>query len=440
MNIVARAGVPSAVTLANPLLLFVAVGLQFQFVVPIGASGLKVCPADLVAIVGAALVITLSIRDRCPVLNKDINRSVFLLPTYALTLGLTVAYYRYGNVSSWALVSKYVGWFVLLAYLITAAGLVARGHNGLLATSLRLFSWLTVIVNATFYIPRFLYILYIPAPGVLNFIALWKLRIYGDQQSSPVGNDNGSAVMLICVLAIIFGDRAKSSSVFTNVTACALASVACGTIIMTGSRAGMAAAALLIIISVMIGSSARKLAFVVVAISGLFLGVAQLAGVAGVNDVGNTEDRALPYRNRAEGDAYDASITGRLETYKAALNIAKEYPVFGGGLGAFLVGQNQNALIIHNSFLWILAEMGVVGVAAYLLFFVALARYLIKAARTSDIYATSATTALLILVSVGAMAMAHELLYQRAPWFLIGLALAANAGAPDPLVRNIKSR
>lgn len=417
-------------TWAFSLLLIVAAGLQFQFVVPLGSKELKISPADPVVLAGALLIVLLSLRERCAPWASDFKGALLVLPTAAITLGLVVAFARYGHVSSWALVGKFAGWFVLLAYLAAGAGLVKRGDGETLAMCLRVFCWLTVMVNTVFYIPRVSYVLYLPIPGVLNLIALWKLRIYGDQQASPVANDNGSAVMLICVLGIVLADRVKPGSVFRAATAFALASAACVNVIMTGSRAGMAAAALLLMIAFMMSPSARRFVLALAAVTGLFLGAAQLANLTHVNETGVSENRTLPYRNRADAGVYDVSVTGRIETAKAAVSMALEHPVLGGGLGAFLASQAQNALIIHNTLLWILAEMGIVGVTAFLLFFAGVIRYLIKASRTSDEQGVAANAALLTLVSVGAMAMAHELLYQRAPWFLLGLALAARRETP----------
>ena len=406
------------------LLAAIVGGLQFQFVISMGPTELKICPADLAALSGAVLVVALSLRDRCLPWATDFKGALLVLPTYALTLGLFVAYARYGHVSNWALIGKYAGWFVLLAYLVAGAGLIMRGDGVTLAMCLRAFCWLTVIVNAVFYIPRVSYVLYIPIPGVLNLIALWKLRVYGDQQASPVGNDNGSAVMLICVLAIVLADRVKPGSVFRAATAFVLAAVVCVNVIMTGSRAGMAAAALLLMIAFVMATSARRFILALAAVTGLFVGATQLANFTHVNEAGVSEDRVLPHRNRADAGVYDVSVMGRLDTAKAAVMMALEHPILGGGLGAFLAGQDQNALIIHNTLLWILAEMGIAGVAAFLLFFAGLIRYLVKANRSSNAQGVAANAALLTLVSVGAMAMAHELLYQRAPWFLLGLALA----------------
>lgn len=70
--------------------------------------------------------------------------------------------------------------------------------------------------------------------------------------------------------------------------------------------------------------------------------------------------------------------------------------------------------------------MGIAGFAAYAVFFAGIARHLIKSRRSEDAYGVAASAALLVLVSVGAMSMFHELLYQRAPWFILGLAMAVS--------------
>jgi len=67
---------------------------------------------------------------------------------------------------------------------------------------------------------------------------------------------------------------------------------------------------------------------------------------------------------------------GRTEMYKAALEIFKDYPVFGAGLGQYedlipiykpKVSMHLHA---HNTYLEVLAEMGVVGLLAFLWIFV----------------------------------------------------------------------
>lgn len=431
MNFVPRPVEKSPVDTTNRyavgLLLAAAAGLQFQFVLPIGSSGFKLCLADLVLPVGLAMMIVDALRRRRALWPPDFKIVLLAFPASALALGLAVAYAQYGRISSWALIGKFAGWFVLGAYLLMAAELARQAGERGLATCLRAFCWLTVAVNTFFYISRLSYILYLPLDGLLNVIALWKLRVYGDQQASPVANDNGSAVMLICVLAILLGDRMRSGGVFRGRAAFALSALACINVILTGSRAGMGATVLLLAVVFALGAPARRMiAGLLIAIT-IFLGAVQIARYAhqDVSDI--SEQRVLPFRNRAETGEYDASVSGRIATVNAALRMWLDHPVLGGGLGSFLIGQEKDPLAIHNTILWIIAEMGIVGFAAYAIFFAGILLHLGRNQRREDTYGVAASVALLVLVSVGAMSMFHELLYQRVPWFILGLAMAGSA-------------
>jgi O-antigen ligase len=105
------------------------------------------------------------------------------------------------------------------------------------------------------------------------------------------------------------------------------------------------------------------------------------------------------------------------------------HPLFGAGLGAFYKSQSdlalplaERALIIHNSFLWILAEAGLFG------FIVIFGPPIIWGVRTflnmkwrTDPYLCGF---LLILANASIMGMAHELMYQRVFWLMLGIFLA----------------
>jgi len=113
-----------------------------------------------------------------------------------------------------------------------------------------------------------------------------------------------------------------------------------------------------------------------------------------------------------------ASLTGGLEMWW-------NHPAFGAGLGAFIQDQIETtgqALIIHNSALWIAAEMGIVGLVIFALVPAAVLRALYKdrvwRAEWSGIALIGGLSALAI------MSMFHDLIYQRAFWLLAGAAIA----------------
>lgn len=48
----------------------------------------------------------------------------------------------------------------------------------------------------------------------------------------------------------------------------------------------------------------------------------------------------------------------RFDTYVSGINLFLTNPIFGAGLGA---GIRDTGLVIHNLYLWVLGEMGIVG-------------------------------------------------------------------------------
>jgi hypothetical protein len=104
------------------------------------------------------------------------------------------------------------------------------------------------------------------------------------------------------------------------------------------------------------------------------------------------------------------------------------HPMLGGGLGSFLLERERAglpALVIHSVPIWFMAEMGLVGLAAYLAFVASLVWAGVAALARNAPHARS----LLVVVAVFAvMSLVHDLFFQRAFWFVAGL-LAVEAAA-----------
>jgi O-antigen ligase len=104
------------------------------------------------------------------------------------------------------------------------------------------------------------------------------------------------------------------------------------------------------------------------------------------------------------------------------------HPVLGGGLGSFLLERERAglpALVIHSVPIWFMAEMGLVGLAAWLVFVAGLVRVGIAALARDVPHARS----LLVVVAVFVvMSLVHDLMFQRPLWFVAGL-LAVEAAA-----------
>lgn len=115
-------------------------------------------------------------------------------------------------------------------------------------------------------------------------------------------------------------------------------------------------------------------------------------------------------------DAY--SDSERLYTIVQGLSMWLSHPWIGAGLGAFVQNewlQHQRYLMIHNSYVWILAEMGIVGAAIW-------GAFSCWIVRAGTLLSTPNRRVVLgICFVLLATAMVHEILYQRIFWWMLGL-------------------
>ena len=113
--------------LAWALPIAAAVLVLFQIYVPIGSGLLNVNLADPVAILGGSLFVLQAVnRRQWPVWRVKYANLFVLLATLALGYSLLLGAYRFGW-TDWALVNRFAGWFVLLAYVATGALIVSVG-------------------------------------------------------------------------------------------------------------------------------------------------------------------------------------------------------------------------------------------------------------------------------------------------------------------------
>jgi O-antigen ligase len=101
-------------------------------------------------------------------------------------------------------------------------------------------------------------------------------------------------------------------------------------------------------------------------------------------------------------------------------------PFFGEGLGVFIANSTErfgHPTVIHNTPLWILAELGLVGALILGWSFLKLWGYSIKAVSTQDELSRSAL--LLLLIAFIVFSQFHEMLFQRIIWLVGGALLGS---------------
>jgi len=132
----------------------------------------------------------------------------------------------------------------------------------------------------------------------------------------------------------------------------------------------------------------------------------------------------------------EGSVESRLEINENAFRMFAESPVMGGGIGAFVI---RHDVIIHNTPIWFLAELGLVGITVivgFALWFFAKGWTALRRAplgRRALVAGLIAAHASLVALSMGI-----EALYQRHWWLVLAMIGAAHHASTN--VRSARGR
>jgi hypothetical protein len=426
--------VPKIVAWSVPVL--AAIAVFFQVHLPLASSQINVNLADPLVIVAAALFIIECVRAR--------SLPAWRLPAFNLHLiaitGLILLAFLHGwlefGLTAWALTNRLAGWFVLLCYLATGALIVAHGGREGFMLLLRTFigaAIAIVIVDLLIYCVSRL--------GVQVPEEILTYRLEGFAQ-----NPNAFALQLILALIAAFVAMKRG-----RLQTAAVAVIFIG-LWFSGSRSGfiavglvlaaaialrtvrlatlMTAAAVLIAMIVFVDwlpeivvSTVRAGQMVAQFVTGLFA-PAGSGGPPG-HAFALTPPKFSAFESIAAG--YDSSNVQRIASLKGGLAMFNEHPIFGAGLGAFIESytrEHGTPLVIHSTPVWLLAEMGVVGLFIFAAPFLRILKRETYAAERGD---PARTALILALLGFGTIAVVHDIVYQRSFWIIFGAALACGA-------------
>lgn len=371
----------------------------FQIYLPTGHGNLNVNLADPLVLVGAALFALRQIGKgppawRLPHLNLYVAAGSAVIAC-SFVHGLAVFGW-----TEWAFANRLIGWVMLLCYGATGALIVRRaGEQGLDVLLLSLAAAGAAIAALDVGLTA------LAKVGLPSLSALVEYPISGFSQ-----NRNAFTFILLMSLAsaLTLQDRLRGRT--------ALMAIILAAIVLAGSRAGMLAVPVIVGLAFVSGLKPRP-------ILAAFAGAAAI--VLGLWSLGSAPREAL---------LDDFSDSQHLLTVQQGIAMFLAHPLFGAGLGAYMAGQLETTgvpLIIHSTGVWLLAETGLAGFAVF-----ALAAWRIFACAYRRRFEPAGLALLLALGGFAVMAQAHDLLYQRALWLLLGAALAW----PEPAAAAEKSR
>lgn len=413
--------------------LLVSMAVLFQVHVPVSTSWLNVNLADPLAIIGASLFLLERLKARqLPMWRLSLFNGHIAVMTALIVIAFAHGWLNFG-VTAWALTNRLAGWFVLLAYLATGALIVgSEGERGLVLL-LRTYTVALLSIVALEFILLVAARLGVAMPqGIISF------RSEGFSQ-----NPNAFALLLLfaitATVSVIKDSKGQTAALALGMLG----------LWLSGSRAGLIALSVVLLVGLALRAvrisrlvaalvlTAAGIAFIewLPQIVGSIVSVMQsVAGevVAFLTPKGTgattgpaailTSPHFSPFMAVASG--YESSNTQRILSFQQGAEMFEAAPIFGAGLGAFMEWHTRTyggPLVIHSTALWLLAEMGIVGLFVFVAPFVRVLKHETRDASPHDPVRSFLILSLLAFATIAAV---HDVMYQRGFWLLIGAALA----------------
>ncbi len=393
-----------------PTLCAALVGFQVKIPTPSGMLTINLADAFALCAALVALKAAWPIHRSTGIWRFPRLGRAWAIPALVVIVGFAIGWNRYGLIS-WAVYNRLIGLAILACYLICGALVVARtGHRGLhlLARSFVLSTASIVILE--WGVRRF-------SHNVDNIVWLpWSTQFVGF-----VGNPSALAVHLLIALSLVLSGVAfwKKPEAMTNLVIAALLVVG---VRFSDSRSAFASLVVLLLYFLFFSPP--------ISLPRLLLAAAIILGITRIPDLFvpwwasqlREPETALLFTYRST--LVDFSVD-RMSSYTEGIRMWLDHPLFGAGLGAFItehLRRTGDALVIHNSGLWLLAEMGLAGFMAVLGAFL----WVLRAILTHPSWQKQPPLVAMIgcLLVIVAMSIAHDMAYQRSFWLFAGALLA----------------
>lgn len=368
--------------------------------------------ADILAI-GAAIILLFEV--------KKINSIYFTLPNFKLFSLLAISAFclsflngcLINGFSSYAFISKFLGFFVLIGY--TAIGGFFKYHYGIngakLLYKLMISSILTILLIESV-------IILLHATHMFPGIHITPIF------SGYTNNRNAFALQLLClgVISLIYFTKSDF-----------IAAIVFSATILTYSRSAQITLFITILMlyakSIIDQKRLYKLIIKIAIMTFGFLGIEFILHILPQLYqlfIGNDGYQLTKFI--INHYSYETSNSQRLYTCIESLKLFATHPIFGIGLGGFVKHEllkNEVFLVIHNTFLWILAEFGLIGASPFIWYGIIISKHYYKKIKTNKFidWANEQKTIFLILIIFISMGNAHEIFYQRILWLILGILL-----------------
>lgn len=409
-------------------LLFLPLLIGVQVKIPTYQGLLTVNLADPLVIVIALSFAALWVKNyRHNAMWRIKGFSIALICFVALMLyGWLVGFINLG-VTDWATYNRLFGLTLIFAYLLGGAFIVVVFKSQALKVIVHIIVATTLVILISFLLTS----------PMLSSDQMNELGWVTRQLNGLMGNRNALAFLLCLVFAISLAMPNITAGPNKNITL----GLTLGLIILTLSRTGIACAAALLLVSWVFKYTRWRNTLTTICIAGLMVLSAYLflefypdllkamSGDLVSNKIGKVTTKQ-----------FLAVHAERIASYSFGWQMWLENPIFGAGLGAFITEHTKGfipPLTIHNTALWIAAEMGIIGLLLLAPLPISIVRHI--KTKISEKLSWEDFALALVLGTFIVFSLVHEMLYQRGLWFVAGLLCARQFSIYDTL-RNSVSR
>ena len=430
-----KAGIAGALAPSDPILswtigILAACFIYFQLHVPGGTGDFTINAADPLAITALFFAAVFAASDRFLYLfPKSVVWSTCAIVA-VLALGIVVAWLGPG-LSKWAVFNRMAGFLFLLGYAAIPALVVMIGGERGRTILAETFVIAAVVICAVQLLAYAVHLYIRPLPfDFFGYVFARSRELEGYAQ-----NPNAFAFQLLMALAVLVGLPQTSLVRGSPPWWLAGAAVLLGTTLLTRSRAGIVCALGALALALLLRTVPARLLFarrslVLILVTGVVL------AILGIAFSGSVDRLIVAPFNQAWRPHAGESDALRWQSTTLGLQAWLQHPILGGGLGTFMLNRENAglpAMVIHNVPIWFMAEMGLVGLLAYVAFVASLVAVGIAALRRHETFGHALLVAVAVFV---VMSLVHDLFFQRTFWFVAGL-MVAGAGAvvrapPEP--------
>ena len=433
-----------------------AVAIFFQVRLQSGNGQITANVADLFALIGLGTLVLLlaSSRNRFIALPRPMTWPLLGL-SLLLAYGLVLGYASFGA-NGWALMNRGFGWLIILGYVALGLSIALVDAERGRRLVLRLFvaagtaiavMQLVILVAVVFGFDPPREAFPIPLRGYANNANAFAFQMTMTAIAAIVANRLGVlgrgqrwlvTVLILTGLATYFSGSRTGMGMFAMLLVMSVAfaqpdqrSVARSTAIRSFTGIVLGAVAI-VNIPLAIATLNMVLSKMTSLVNMVLSMIASLT-----ENTGWKIDSVLEIPS-ASGDIWirtsvlhPVSETTRWQTYVDGWHLWTESPIFGQGLGAYVESQVAVAgpLLVHHSVpLWLMAEMGLIGLAVGIAVFGYLALSAIRLMRDPVHWAWGAGL-LMVLLCWGAASQLHDFAFQRTFWFFIALAFGLSPAA-----------